>query len=270
VPLGGLLRTLFLKVAGQPTFPLSQYKAAQATLGGPNGWLDLYGIMSLNKLRFFRREVLDVILPHSPWDVLVLPEEMHRWHPFNRQMYLGSRIMLPGHLLASMGVRVAMHSSVETRYAFLDEDVLGYISKLHPRWKLRGVLKDKFIERKVAERWLPKEIAWRRKHMFRAPMDSWDQVAGTDNRHWIDQVLSPESIRKAGYFDPDAVAAARVKLPTMRRGLGRTGLEMGLTAVTATQLWHHLYVGGSLCDLPTRTQESGDRSQRDSVQLAPA
>jgi asparagine synthase (glutamine-hydrolysing) len=249
VPLGGLLRTLFLKVAGQPTFPLSQYKAAQAKLGGPNGWLDLYGIMSLNKLRFFRREVLDEILPHSPWDDLGLPEEMHRWHPFNRQMYLGSRIMLPGHLLASKGDRVAMHSSVETRYAFLDEDVLGYISKLHPRWKLRGVLRDKFIERKVAERWLPKEIAWRRKHMFRAPMDSWDQVAGTDNRHWIDQVLSPESIRRAGYFDPEAVAAAREKLPAMRRGLGRTGLEMGLTAVTATQLWHHLFISGDLADV---------------------
>jgi asparagine synthase (glutamine-hydrolysing) len=25
---------------------------------------------------------------------------------------------------------------------------------------------------------------------------------------------------------------------------------MGLTAVTATQLWHHLYLGGGLCDLP--------------------
>lgn len=61
-----------------------------------------------------------------------------------------------------------MHSSVESRYAFLDEDVLDYLSKLHPRWKLRGVFKDKFVERKVAERWLPKEIAWRKKHMFRA------------------------------------------------------------------------------------------------------
>ena len=36
----------------------------------------------------------------------------------------------------------------------------------------------------------------------------------------------------------------------MRRGFARTGLEMGLTAVTATQLWHHLYISGDLCDLP--------------------
>jgi asparagine synthase (glutamine-hydrolysing) len=141
-----------------------------------------------------------------------------------------------------------MNSSVETRYAFLDEEVIAYMAKLHPRWKLRGLLKDKFIERKVAERWLPAEVAWRRKHMFRAPMDSWAAEAGG----WIDQVLSRESLVKAGYFDPDAVATARQRLPRMKRGIRRTSIEMGLTAVTATQLWHHLYVGGDLCDLPSR------------------
>jgi hypothetical protein len=42
-------------------------------------------------------------------------------------------------------------------------------------------------------------------------------------------------------------------------------MEMGLTAVTATQLWHHLYLGGGLCDLPVagasggRGWEIGDR-----------
>jgi asparagine synthase (glutamine-hydrolysing) len=138
-----------------------------------------------------------------------------------------------------------MHSSVEGRYAFLDEDVIAYMAKLHPRWKLRGVFRDKFVERKVAERWLPKEVAWRRKHMFRAPMDTW--AAGRDTGGWIDQVLSPESIRKAGYFDAEAKPG---------RGLARTSLEMGLTAVTATQLWHHLYLGGNLCELPTAVKRA--------------
>jgi asparagine synthase (glutamine-hydrolysing) len=254
LPVGGALRTLFLKATGQPTFPLRQYKATQRLLGGPNGWLDLYGMMSLNKLRFFTPDKRDELLRQSPWEDLGLSPDLHRWHPFNRQMYLGARIMLPGHLLASKGDRVAMHSSVETRYAFLDEDVLAFVSTLHPRWKLRGLLRDKFVERKVAARWLPAEVAWRRKHMFRAPMDAWLETRnaerGPRNEGWIDQVLSAGSIRKAGYFDPEAVAAARRKIGEMRRGLGRTGLEMGLTAVTATQLWHHLYIDGSLCELP--------------------
>ncbi|MFO0804980.1 MAG: asparagine synthase (glutamine-hydrolyzing) [Gemmataceae bacterium] len=253
LPFGGMMRTGVLKLTGQPAFPLSQYKATLKKIGGPNGWLDLYGMMSLNKLRFFRPELRQEILGYSPWDELELSPDLTRWHPFNRQMYLGARIMLPGHLLSSKGDRVAMNSSVETRYAFLDEDVLGYVSKLHPRWKLRGVMKDKYVERKVAQKWLPKEVAWRRKKMFRAPMDAWNPLAkSTAANTWIQQVLSAESINRAGYFQHEAVVAAQTKIGVMRPGLARTGLEMGLTAVTATQLWHHLYLGGGLCDLPVR------------------
>ena len=284
VPLGFALRKLFLAATGQPSFPLSAYRDTQRLIGGQNGWLDLYGMMSLNKLRFFAPHVKEQLLDQSPWDDLELNPELHRWHPFHRQMYLGARIMLPGHLLASKGDRVAMHSSVETRYAFLDEDVIAFMAKLHPRWKLRGLLKDKFVERKVAARWLPAEVAWRRKHMFRAPMDAWSPMRNAEcgmrnesqngssssiphsefripHSGWIDQVLSSESLRRAGYFDAEAVAAARRKLETMRRGIGRTGLEMGLTAVTATQLWHHLYIGGNLCELaPMRNAEFGIRN----------
>lgn len=273
LPLGYAIRRLFTTITRQPIFPLRQYRNTQRLLGGPNGWIDLYGIMSLNKLRFFAPGVKERILNRSAFEDLELPAELHRWHPFHRQMYVGARIMLPGHLLASKGDRIAMHSSVETRYAFLDEDVLAYMAKLHPRWKLRGLMKDKFVERKVAERWLPADIANRRKHMFRAPMDAWlaQGQETNDKGHelkngsahpsplsaWIEQVLSPESLRRAGYFDVDAVAQARDRLPTMRRGLSRTSIEMGLTAVTATQLWHHLYLGGGLCDLPTRSPVSG-------------
>jgi asparagine synthase (glutamine-hydrolysing) len=219
--------------------------------------------MSLNKLRFYSPSMREEMLPVSAYDDLELTPNLHRWHPFHREMYLGARVMLPGHLLASKGDRVAMHSSVETRYAFLDEDLLAFTAKLHPRWKLRGLLRDKFVERKVAQKWLPKEVAWRRKRMFRAPMDSWAQGTGDRGQGtgqadaWIDDVLSRESLEKTGYFDAAAVHAARAKLARLRRrSLGRTGLEMGLTAVTATQLWHHLYISGDLCELKSNVVTS--------------
>ena len=144
-----------------------------------------------------------------------------------------------------------MHHSVETRYPFLDEDVTDFMAKLHPRWKLRGLGGDKFIERKVAERWLPKEVAWRKKLMFRAPMDSWFRSADSAQHPWIDEVLSTESLRKTALFDPAAVHAGRETLATMgRRSPGRTSLEMGLTAVVSTQVWHHQYMDSGLCSLP--------------------
>ena len=261
VPLGLLARSLGLRLTGQPRYPIREIQKVQRYLGGHNGWVDAYGMMSLNKLRFFTPELKAFALARSAYEDLELTPNLHRWHPFHRQMYLGARIMLPGHLLACKGDRVAMSQSVETRYPFLDERVTAFMAKLHPRWKLRGLFKDKFIERKVAERWLPKQVAWRRKLMFRAPMDSWVKGGSAPSESWVEQVLSPESLKKSGYFDAEAVLQGKAKLATMRpRAPARTGLEMGLTAVTATQIWHHLYVSGDLCDLPSAVVKpaSGD------------
>jgi hypothetical protein len=36
--------------------------------------------------------------------------------------------------------------------------------------------------------------------------------------------------------------------------------EMGLTAVMSAQLWHHKYLGGGLCDLPTWSEGERDLS----------
>jgi asparagine synthase (glutamine-hydrolysing) len=143
-----------------------------------------------------------------------------------------------------------MRESVELRPPFLDEDLVAYTNRLHPRFKLRRFT-DKYVLRKVAERWVPHGIARRRKKMFRAPLDSF-HLSGPDRPAWIDQVLSPESLRKTGYFDVAPVEKYRAAVPRMRRTLRRTGIEMGLAAVTATQLWHHLFISGDLADLPAQ------------------
>jgi asparagine synthase (glutamine-hydrolysing) len=276
VPLGYAVRWAAMRATGQRIYPLKFVRRVQKYLGGQNGWMDVYGMMSLNKLRFFSDELKSRVIGVSPYEDLDLPQGFHRWHRFHRQMFIGARVMLAGHLMTSKGDRVSMHSSVETRYPFLDEDVLAYTAKLHPRWKLRGLLRDKYVERKVAERWLPADVAWRRKHMFRAPMDAWikgqEQQVGDGGRRaedrWIEQVLSPESLKSTGYFDPKAVAEAREKLGKMRRGIGRTGLEMGLTAVTATQLWHHLWISGNLAEIPSRIPSVGGRVSIDPLPAA--
>ena len=284
MPLGQWLRQFGLRVTGQPRFPWETVRRTQEIVGGHNGWLDLYGLMSLSKLRFFAPHVKEELANRSPYEDLELNrEKLKRWHPFNRALYLGARIMLSGHLLCSKGDRVAMNSSVETRYPFLDEDVIAFLAKLHPRWKLHG-LRDKYVERCVAARWLPKEIAWRRKAMFRAPMDSFHLNEGgrqageggvnldaPPSERWIDQVLGRESLRKTGYFDADAVLSWRAALPRMRKSLKRTSVELGLVAVTATQLWHHLYISGDLADLPSRVRrpEFGTRNEREPLAAAP-
>lgn len=256
LPVSQWLRRLMLRVSGQPRFPMEHVRRAQRAVGGHNAWLDVYGVMATSKLRFLAPEVRDRILSRVPYEDLELNPNLHRWHPFHRALYVGGRIMLAGHLLCSKGDRVAMHSSIETRYPFLDEKVWGFLAGLHPHWKLRG-FHDKYILRRLARRWLPKSVATRRKAMFRAPMDSFhlrpEQSCSVSP--WVDQVLSPESLRKTGYFDVDAVTKWRAAVPTMRRSLRRTSTEMGLMAVTATQLWHHLFIRGDLAEIPGAPRE---------------
>jgi asparagine synthase (glutamine-hydrolysing) len=154
-------------------------------------------------------------------------------------------------LLNAKGDRVAMHSSVETRYPFLDEEVFTFLARLHPRWKMRG-FQDKYILRLLAERWLPKQIAWRRKAMFTAPFDSFHAA------HvplFVEQLLSEESLRKTDFFEPSAVHHWRQAFRGMRQGSPqRASVEMGLVGVIASQLWYHTFIDGSLADLPSRAQ----------------
>ena len=71
---------------------------------------------------------------------------------------------------------------------------------------------------------------------------------------YVDQLLSSESLRKTGYFDPQAVALWRQKLPGIGRlGYKRSGVEMGLVTVLASQLWHQQFIDPSLADLSTAT-----------------
>jgi asparagine synthase (glutamine-hydrolysing) len=248
VPLSQWLRRGLARLGG-PSFSLETMKRGQQAVGGHNGWMDIYGLMSLSKLRFFSPWMREQIKDHVPYEDLELPrEKMKRWHPLNRELALSARAHLVGLLLNAKGDRVAMHSSVETRYPFLDEQVCAFLAKVPPQYKLRGLFGDKYLLRRMASRWLPPSIAWRRKAMFRAPFDSFHLDAAPP---FIQQLLSPESLNKTGYFDAAAVTHWRRRFRSIRLNPAkRTSIEMGLVGVLSTQLWHHLYVDASLCELP--------------------
>ncbi len=249
VPVSQYVRRAFLRLSGAPRFPWSVMRRIQDVTGGDNPWLDIYGMMSLSRWRFFSPQMHEALGDHLPYaDLEPKLDRLQRWHPLNRALYYGARIQLAGLLLNAKGDRVAMNSSVETRYPFLDEEVFSFLARIHPRWKMRG-FRDKYILRLLSERWLPKRIAWRRKAMFRAPFDSFHAEQAPP---FVDQLLSDESLRKTGYFDPDAVRHWRQAFRNVS-GITpqRIMVEMGLVAVIATQLWHHTFIDSSLADLPS-------------------
>ena len=104
------------------------------------------------------------------------------------------------------------------------------------------------IARLLAERWLPPSVYQRQKVIFRAPLDSFHM---DPEPPYVAQLLSEESLKRTGYFDPASVRHWRKAFREMREGsLPRLSVEGGLAAVVATQLWHHLYIDSSLADLP--------------------
>ncbi len=251
IKLSPLIRRAYMKLIGAPKIPWDLARRNLQAVGGPNACFEVYGLFSTGKLRFFSPEMWERLEGHSPYEDLPIDlERAKRWHPLNRSLYVGAKVMLPGLLLASKGDRVAMNSSVETRYPFLDEEVFDFCARLSPQWKLRK-LKEKYILRKVAQRWLPKSIAWRSKAMFRAPLDGFHE-ADQNGPAFVDQLLSEDSLRKTGYFDPAAILYWRQAFRSMRpRSNARVMMEMDLVGVIATQLWHHTYIDGSLADLPS-------------------
>ncbi|HEV7866786.1 MAG TPA: asparagine synthase C-terminal domain-containing protein, partial [Chthoniobacteraceae bacterium] len=246
--LSGMARRAYLRAAKVPHFPETWRQEVENSVGGNNAWIDSYGLLAISKLRFYGEPMREVLAKHNAWLDLDFPlERARRWDPMHRGIWIAARVLLAGHLLQGKGDRVAMHSSVEVRPPFLDEDVFDFLAKLHPRWKLRG-FRDKHLLRLLAERWIPKKIARRQKVIFRAPLDAFHIEPEPP---YVGQLLSQESIKRAGYFDNAEVQRWRKGFRNMRAGsLPRLSVEMGLAAVVATQLWHHEFMGGGLADLP--------------------
>jgi asparagine synthase (glutamine-hydrolysing) len=211
---------------------------------------DLYELIGQARPVLYSRSMWDRLDGHDPYgDLDITNDRITRWHPLNQSLYVGYKVMLAGLLMISKGDRIAMNSSVETRYPFLDDDVISFCASIAPEYKLRG-MNEKWLLRQVAAKTLPPQIANRRKTMFRASLSG--SFLGPDRPAWVDQLLSPESLRATGFFDPKGVARQRAWqtwLPTItpRRFI----YDLGLTCVVSTQLWHHIYCGGGLCDLPT-------------------
>ena len=210
---------------------------------------DMYEMISQARVPFYSREMWERVGDHDPFsDLDVDRDRIGRWDPLNQSLYVGYKVMLAGLLMISKGDRIAMHSSVETRYPFLDDDVIKFCSEIAPEYKLRG-LTEKWLLRRVAAKTLPPVIANRPKTMFRASLSR--TFLDEHRPPWVDQLLSPESLRRTGYFDPEVVShqrRAQMMLPriTPRRFV----FDVALTCVVSTQLWHHTFCGGGLCDLP--------------------
>jgi len=160
-----------------------------------------------------------------------LPHSYSSWDTFCQAQYLETKYLLPGYILSSQGDRMAMAHSVEGRFPFLDHRVVEFASRLPVSLKMK-VLNEKYLLKRCADGLIPPSIAKRHKQPYRAPEAcTFLQPAA---REYMEDLLSPEQIRRDGIFDAPAVA----KLQDKVRNGAAIGVKdnMGLVGIVSTQL----------------------------------
>jgi len=121
--------------------------------------------------------------------------------PIQRMLALEQRFFLTDHNLLYTD-KMSMAVGVEVRVPFLDNDLVALANALPPGLKQRGA-EGKWVLKKAMEPYLPREVIYRPKTGFGAPLRHWLRY---ELREWVSDMLSAESLRRRGLFDPAAVA----------------------------------------------------------------
>jgi asparagine synthase (glutamine-hydrolysing) len=160
-----------------------------------------------------------------------LPSAYRNWDDLSRGQYLEMTTLLAGYILSSQGDRVAMAHGVEGRFPFLDPDVVAFGSRLPPQLKLRR-LDEKYVLKQLAARVVPTPVWRRAKQPYRAP-GARSFFAGHAG-DYVEDLLSPDRVRRDGIFHPRAVELLVAKYRAGRAVAEKD--DMALVAVLSTQI----------------------------------
>ena len=120
--------------------------------------------------------------------------------PLNRMLFLELKHFLCDHNL-NYTDKMSMAEGVEVRVPLLDVDLIARAARLPLDYKQRGAV-GKWIFKRAAERLLPKDVIYRPKTGFGAPIRHWLRH---QLRPVVDDLLSAETIKNRGLFDPAGV-----------------------------------------------------------------
>ena len=114
----------------------------------------------------------------------------------NSMCYTDVRHFLPGLNLAYTD-RASMAASTEVRVPYVDREVVAAAFSISGRRKIEGN-ETKAVLKKAAEAWLPKEIIYRPKGVFSAPLRAWIR---RDLREMVEDLLMHGDMVKSGFVN---------------------------------------------------------------------
>ena len=187
-------------------------------------------------------------------------ERITPFSPLGRAQYIEIATFLTGFLLHAQGDRMLMGNSVEGRFPFLDYRVAELAARLPDSHRLLG-LREKLVLRKAVADVLPDDIRLRPKQPYRAPIAS--ALAGPAAAPYLDDLLSPARIERAGLFDVAAVTRLRAKATAGSTYPLTETEEMALVGVATTMLLHEQFVDSTSPPVraePSKVVEAGEVS----------
>jgi len=152
--------------------------------------------------------------------------------PLNRLLYVDLKTFLPCLNLAYTD-KTSMAATLEVRVPFLNVELVELAARMPVNLKLRG-LKRKYILKRAAESLLPKDVVWRKKAGFGAPVRSWLRGA---LRPMVEDLLSEETVRRRNLFRP-----AEVRRIIDANLSGREDYNLQVFQLLTLELWQRAFM----------------------------
>jgi len=159
-------------------------------------------------------------------------ERVRGEHWLNQLLYLDIKTFLPCLNLAYTD-KMSMAASAEVRVPLLDNELVDLSARLPPGLKLHGLTR-KYLFKRSMEDVLPREVIYRRKAGFGAPVRAW--LVG-ELAPMLDDLLSPEAVKRRGLFEPGEV---RRLIAANRAGTEDNALR--IWALLTLELWQRTFL----------------------------
>ncbi len=130
----------------------------------------------------FKEELKDEIFTNKVLDFL--KENNIKGDYLYKMLFIDLKFWLPDNLL-ERGDRMTMGASIEGRCPFMDNVLVEKAMKLPSKFKIKG-FQGKYILKKIAEKYLPYEIVYRRKAGFPTPIELWFRY---ELKKWVLEIL---------------------------------------------------------------------------------
>lgn len=196
------------------------------------GYFSWISLESSKKL--LSKTLVDQIDGYDSMEVLAntfrhVPEEKNL---LNKMLYLELKYFLPDHNL-NYSDKLGMASGVEVRVPFLDKELVEFSTRIPPELKMKGT-RTKYLLKKVMERYLPREVIYRSKAGFGAPVRSWIKNILKDHH---DIIFNRDIIKKEDLFDYDGVQ--ELLKNHERKKYDATYTILSLMAIRS---WYHQFI----------------------------